>query len=175
MELDPDNMKLIDRMVADSRSVALHHTAGLSTPQQVQMVLFSLYCLVDTKDAYKEETQSIVSHRFKTLYGAMGAPYPDNAYDAHYYTTIDIPTLARERYGDDFAEDLVKQHEPIDFVWRLAEEKSIVLMDGGGFDAPNMSVRVSLANLPDSDYDAIGKGISSLLEDYYNEWRSSKE
>ncbi|MFC1580798.1 bifunctional aspartate transaminase/aspartate 4-decarboxylase [Thermodesulfobacteriota bacterium] len=175
VELDPDNMKLIDRMVADSRSVALHHTAGLSTPQQVQMVFFSLYCLVDTRNAYKEETQSIVSQRFKTLYGAMDAPYPDNAYDAHYYTTIDIPTLARARYGDDFAEDLVKQQEPIDFVWRLAQEKSVVLMDGGGFDAPNMSVRVSLANLPDNDYDAIGKGISSLLADYYNEWRSAKE
>ncbi|HPQ81863.1 MAG TPA: bifunctional aspartate transaminase/aspartate 4-decarboxylase, partial [bacterium] len=32
--LNPARMKLIDRMVAESRSVALHHTAGLSTPQQ---------------------------------------------------------------------------------------------------------------------------------------------
>jgi len=65
--------------------------------------------------------------------------------------------------------------EPIDFVWRLAEEKSIVLMDGGGFDAPNMSVRVSLANLDDSDYTQIGKGISELLEDYYMTWKGSKK
>ncbi|MDE6285979.1 MAG: aspartate 4-decarboxylase, partial [Muribaculaceae bacterium] len=34
-------LKFIDRMVADSRSVALNHTAGLSTPQQIQMSLFA--------------------------------------------------------------------------------------------------------------------------------------
>ncbi len=169
--LDPDGMKLIDRMVADSRSVALHHTAGLSTPQQVLMVLFSLYCLIDKENRYKEEAQSIVAHRFKTLYDAIGIPYPDNQYDAHYYTTIDIPTLAKTRHGEDFAKYLVGDHEPIDFVWRLADEKSIVLMDGGGFDAPNMSVRVSLANLQDSAYERIGKGISELLEEYYKEWK----
>lgn len=175
VELDPDNMKLIDRMVADSRSVALHHTAGLSTPQQVQMVLFSLYCLVDKKGEYKAEAQSIVAHRFKTLYDAVGIKYPENKYDAHYYTTIDIPALAETRYSKEFAEYLVKNFEPIDFVWRLADEKSIVLMDGGGFDAPNMSVRVSLANLPDDDYDKIGKGISELLQDYYTAWKSAKK
>jgi aspartate 4-decarboxylase len=173
--LDPDNMKLIDRMVADSRSVALHHTAGLSTPQQVLMALFSLYCLTDKKGAYKEEAQSIVAHRFKTLYEALGAPYPDNEYDAHYYTTIDVPSLAKIRYGDEFADHLVKNFEPIDFVWRLADEKSIVLMDGGGFDAPNMSVRVSLANLPDEAYKAIGEGISDLLAGYYTGWKGEKK
>jgi aspartate 4-decarboxylase len=55
----------------------------------------------------------------------------------------------------------------------LADEKSIVLMDGGGFDAPNMSVRVSLANLSDEAYTAIGKGISELLKDYYDTWKAS--
>ncbi|MEB2559238.1 aminotransferase class I/II-fold pyridoxal phosphate-dependent enzyme, partial [Burkholderia cenocepacia] len=39
---EPDQLKFIDRLVADSRTVALNHTAGLSTPQQVQMALFSL-------------------------------------------------------------------------------------------------------------------------------------
>ena len=138
------------------------------------MVMFSLHCLIDTKGVYKSMAQDIVSKRFKTLYDAVGIPGPDNKYDAHYYTTIDIPKLARKRYSDEFASYLVRNFEPIDFVWRLADEKSIVLMDGGGFDAPNMSVRVSLANLPDSAYDAIGKGISSLLEDYFNTWKKSK-
>jgi len=48
------------------------------------------------------------------------------------------------------------------------------LMDGGGFDAPNMSVRVSLANLPASAYETIGKGISDLLAEYHIRWESSK-
>jgi aspartate 4-decarboxylase len=60
-------------------------------------------------------------------------------------------------------------------VVKLAEKKSIVLMDGGGFDAPNMSVRVSLANLPNSAYEAIGKGISDLLAEYHTRWEASKK
>ena len=171
--LDPDKMKFIERMVADSRSVALHHTAGLSTPQQVFMVLLSVYCLIDKKDNYKKAAQYIVTHRVKTLYAAMGIPHPENKYDAHYYTTIDIPKIAEIRYGKEFAEHLVKKHEPIDFVVKLAEKKSIVLMDGGGFDAPNMSIRVSLANLPNNTYEDIGKGISDLLDEYHKRWKNS--
>lgn len=172
--LDPDKMKLIDRMVADSRSVALHHTAGLSTPQQVLMVLFSLFCILDTKQEYKKVTQYVVLHRFKTLYDNVGIPAPEDKYDAHYYTTIDVPKLAQQRYGKEFADYLVKNYEPIDFVIKLSEKKSVVLMDGGGFDAPNMSIRVSLANLPNVTYGEIGKGITELLEEYHRRWESEK-
>ncbi len=170
--LNPDKMKLIERMVADSRSVALHHTAGLSTPQQVVMVLFSLYCLIDKKNIYKKVAQYIVDHRHKTLYSAMDVEFEDNPSSAHYYTTIDVPKIAGQRYGEKFARYLVKKHEPIAFVWELADKKSVVLMDGGGFDAPNMSIRVSLANLPNNTYEAIGRGISELLDEYYQDWKS---
>ena len=174
VSFDPDNMKLIERMVADSRSVALHHTAGLSTPQQVMMVLFSLNSLIDKENEYKKSAQAIVGKRFKTLYKAVDIPHPENPNDAHYYTTIDIPRLAETRYGKEFADFLVKNYERIDFVIRLAEEKSVVLLDGGGFDAPNMSVRASLANLPDDSYDKIGKAISEILAEYYEEYQKSK-
>lgn len=40
---EPRALKFIDRLVADSRTVALNHTAGLSTPVQAQMALFSLF------------------------------------------------------------------------------------------------------------------------------------
>jgi len=105
----------------------------------------------------------------------MGIPVPQNQFDAHYYTTIDVPTLAEQRYGKEFADHLVRDHEPIDFVVKLAEKKSIILMDGGGFEAPNMSVRVSLANLPNSTYEAIGRGISDLLAEYHRRWEASKK
>src|SRR6201997_1199652 len=42
LTLDPRKIKFIDRIVADSRDVALNHTSGLSLPQQVMMSLFSL-------------------------------------------------------------------------------------------------------------------------------------
>ena len=136
------------------------------------MTLFSLYCLIDKKDAYKKEAQSIVKQRFETLYKAAGIPCPEHELDARYYTTIDIPKLAKQRYGEEFSKWLIKSHEPIDFVWNLAKEKSVVLMDGGGFDAPNMSVRVSLANLPDQAYAKIGQDISDLLSEYHKKWEA---
>lgn len=172
--LYPEKLKFIERMVADSRTVALHHTSGTSTPQQVLMALCSIFCLLDKKGIYKQHAQDIVLKRFEPLYQAIGIDCPQDPYGTHYYTIIDIPTLAKNRYGQEFAHYLVKTFEPIDFVMRLAEERSIVLLDGGGFDAPNMSVRVSLANLPDSAYEEIGKSISWLLEQYYNYWKSKK-
>ena len=34
-----------------------------------------------------------------------------------------------------------------------------MLLNGGGFEAPNWSLRVSLANLPDEAYEDIGRGV----------------
>jgi aspartate 4-decarboxylase len=145
--LEPRRLKFIDRLVADSRAIAFNHTAGLSTPQQVQMALFALDALLDTAGERKRETRAIVRRRFERLYRGVGLPPPEDALLTHYYATLDIPALARGRYGPGFAAWLLASHEPIDFVVRLAEERGIVLLDGGGFDAPAMSVRVSLANL----------------------------
>lgn len=172
--LYPEKLKFIERMVADSRAVALHHTSGASTPQQVLMTLFSLYSLIDKKGDYKKLAQDIIQKRFETLYNAIGIDCPQDPYGAHYYTIIDIPKLAKNRYNQEFSDYLVHTFEPIDFVVRLAEERAVVLLDGGGFDAPNMSVRVSLANLPDEAYEEIGKSISWLLEQYHTYWKSKK-
>lgn len=171
----PDSIKLIDRLVADSRTVALNHTAGVSTPQQVMMVLFSLQELLDLESRlYRIEVQNVVKERYNALYSALGEEIIELSCYAKYYTTIDIHKLAIKRYGNEFANWLKKTHEPIDFVWRLAAEKDVVLMDGGGFAAPEMSVRVSLANLNKDDYETIGKAISELLENYKNEWKAGK-
>ncbi len=172
--LYPEKLKFIERMVADSRAVALHHTSGVSTPQQVVMTLFSIASLMDKKGTYKKFAQDILAKRFDTLYKGIGIDIPKDPYGTHYYTIIDIPKLAAKRYGKKFADYLLKTFEPIDFVVRLAEERAVVLLDGGGFDAPNMSVRVSLANLPDDAYEEIGKSISWLLEQYYKHWKSKK-
>ncbi len=172
--LYPEKLKFIERMVADSRAVALHHTSGVSTPQQVVMTFFSIASLLDKSGAYKKRAQDIIKKRFETLYKAIGIDCPKDPYGSRYYTIIDIPKLAQNRYGKAFANYLVKTFEPIDFVVRLAQERAVVLLDGGGFDAPNMSVRVSLANLPDNAYADMGKSISWLLEQYYKHWKSKK-
>ena len=172
---EPERMKLIDRMVADSRAVGLNHTAGLSSPQQLQMTLFALDALLDAAGARKRAARELVRARFERLYRGAGLAPPEDALLTRYYATLDIPAPARSRYGDAFAAWLAAEFEPIDFVVRLAEECAIVLMDGGGFDAPKMSVRVSLANLPDEAYEPIGQAIAGLLGDYYAEWRAGAD
>jgi aspartate 4-decarboxylase len=166
----PEAMKFIDRMVADSRAIGLNHTAGLSSPQQIQMTLFALEGLLDAAQARKHVARAVVRARFERLYRGAGLSPPEDPLLTHYYASLDIPAIARARYGDAFAGWLVASFEPIDFVVRLAEERGVVLLDGGGFDAPKMSVRVSLANLPDEAYEPIGRGIAGLLVDYHAQW-----
>ena len=73
---DPTTITFIDRIVADSRDVALNHAAGLSAPQQVMMVMFSLYSLLDEGKAYKAEVMDICRQREKLLFNTLGLQEP---------------------------------------------------------------------------------------------------
>ncbi len=75
---DPSGFKFIDRIVADSRDVALNHTAGLSLPQQVMMTLFSLVEMMDEDKSYQAFCWGILKHRFDELVDGMGIEVPDN-------------------------------------------------------------------------------------------------
>jgi aspartate 4-decarboxylase len=174
LTLAPEKMKFIDRMVADSRRVALNHTAGLSLPQQVQMTLFSLFCLLDSGNAYKELTKKIVRKRLQNFWDGFAAKLPADKQRAGYYSTVDLLIGAEQRYGDEFVRYMQANFEPIDVLVRLAEEHGTVLLNGSGFDGPLWSVRASLANLPDDAYLTIGKEIDLVAEQYYAEWKAAK-
>jgi aspartate 4-decarboxylase len=163
----------IDRMVADSRQVALNHTAGLSLPQQVQMTLFAVFALVDSDDSYKSRTRAIVNHRLSKLYEGLGIELGADALRAGYYAEVDLMSWARHRYGPGFATWLADTYEPIDPVVRLAEEAGVVLLHGGGFDGPAWSVRVSLANLDDDCYVVVGAAVRSVFDEYVEQWRET--
>ena len=77
LAVDPYELKFMDRMVADSRSVALNHTAGLSTPQQVQMALFALFALINERDT-KQAVKGMIRRRYQTLYRELGFKAPDD-------------------------------------------------------------------------------------------------
>ncbi len=174
LTLYPEKLKFINRLVADSRLVALNHTAGLSLPQQMQMMLFAAFALLDKKNIYKEDCQQIIQNRYKLLWEGMNMPiYPDPN-RAAYYCEIDIHEWAMKNYGKEFVKFLEKNFEPVDIVFRLAERSSIVLLNGGGFAGPEWSVRVSLANLNDNDYSVIGKELSATMNDYVNAWKNMK-
>lgn len=172
--LEPDKLKFIDRMVADSRQVALNHTAGLSLPQQTQMALFSLFALTDTEDRYKRECQGIIARRLHALTKGMKVPLPRDPNAAHYYVELDLLSWASRRYGREFAEFMQQNYEPVDVLFRLAENHSIVLLNGGGFDGPQWSVRVSMANLMMPSYQQIGAWLADSVTDYIAEFNASK-
>jgi aspartate 4-decarboxylase len=171
--LEPAKLKFIDRMVADSRMVALNHTAGLSLPQQIQMMLFSAFALLDKSDSYKTLCQLIVRRRFDALLEGLGLRLPPDKDRAGYYVELDLMVWAAKEYGDDFAKFLRKNYECTDVLFRLAEHSGIVLMHGGGFGGPDWSVRVSLANLAEDTYPIIGKCLRETALDYVNEWKAS--
>jgi aspartate 4-decarboxylase len=175
LTLEPRNIKFIDRIVADSRDVALNHTAGLSLPQQVMMSLFSLAEMMDTQKLYQKACKEIVHRRAQTLIDSIGLQLAGNPnYDA-YYGLLDFEFWARKNIGDDAVEYLKKNVHPLDLAFRLAEAYGIVLLNGGGFDAPDWSLRVSLANLPDEAYEQIGRGVRLIARGYRDAYEASKK
>jgi aspartate 4-decarboxylase len=168
----PDDIKFIDRIVADSRQVALNHTAGLSTPQQVQMAFFCAFALLDKENKYKKQTKDICKRRQKLLFKGLGLDLREDPYDAAYYTEFDLLEWATCYYGKEFGEYLQSNYKPVDVLYRLAEESAIVLLSGGGFKGPEWSIRISLANLNDDAYSKIGEALHKILDEYVHSWRS---
>jgi aspartate 4-decarboxylase len=169
----PEELPFIDRIVADSRQVALKHTAGLSTVQQVQMAFFVIFDLLDSGSRYKQLTREICHRRQKLLFKGLGLELRKDQYDAAYYTEFDLLEWANHYYGDEFAMYLKNNYKPVDILIRLAEESSIVLLNGGGFHGPEWSIRISLANLKDEYYLQIGEYLHKVLEDYINAWKEN--
>jgi aspartate 4-decarboxylase len=167
----PETIKFIDRLVMDSRDVALAHTGGLSTPQQCIMALFSLFELMDKKQEYKQSIQAILKKRMADLYRQLGLPGPAGPDKTNYYALLDIGRLAESLYGKDFADFLMQTYSPLDILLHLARKHATVLLPGEGFAGPQWSIRVSLANLNDADYITIGKNIRTTLEEFHKGWK----
>lgn len=172
---EPDKISFIDRIVADSRAVALNHTAGLSTPQQIQMDLFALMCLVDKEDIYKQAMQDLMQRRLEALWKSAGFTIVKDPNRVGYYSEIDIMVWGKKFYGEEFCEWLKANYNPLDIVLRLAKDTSVVLLNGSGFAGPEWSIRASLANLTTDDYVKIGEAINQILESYHQEFVNDKK
>jgi len=174
LTLEPRKMKFIDRIVADSRDVGLNHTAGLSLPQQVMMSLFSLCEMMDVQKRYQAACREIVHRRVWSMIDSLGLHLSPNPNFDAYYGLIDFEFWARKNIGEEAVEYLKKNIHPLDLAFRLAEDHGIVLLNGGGFEAPDWSLRVSLANLPDDAYDDIGRGVRTVARGYRDAYEASK-
>ncbi len=171
---DVSGLRFIDRLVADSRTVALNHTAGLSTPQQVQMVLFSLFALMDEHDRYKATLKTLIRRRQAALYAELGVALPqdDNAVD--YYTLLDLEWLARELHGEAFAAWVTTRFSANELLFRIADETGIVLLPGRGFGTQHPSGRASLANLNEFEYAAMGRSLRRMADELHQTFSSGK-
>ena len=108
----------------------------------------------------------IIHRRLNALWDSTGFTLIEDPLRAGYYSEIDMLVWAKKFYGDEFADYLQKTYNPLDVVFRLANETSLVLLNGGGFAGPKWSVRVSLANLNEADYVKIGQSIKRVLDEY---------
>ena len=174
LTLEPRKLKFIDRIVADSRDVALNHTAGLSLPQQVMMSLFSLSEMMDVEKRYQNACIEIVKNRFWTMVEELGLKVEPNPNYDYYYGLIDFEFWARKNIGEKAVEYLKKNIHPLDLAFRLAEDHGIVLLNGGGFEAPDWSLRVSNANLSDESYENIARGVRTMARGYRDVYEASQ-
>ena len=174
LTLEPRKVKFIDRIVADSRDVALNHTAGLSLPQQVMMTMFSLAEMMDGAKRYQKACMEIVHRRAHSMIEGLGLDVAPNPLFDAYYGLIDFEFWARKNIGEDAVKYLKANVHPLDLAFRLAEAHGIVLLNGSGFDAPDWSLRVSLANLADDVYDDIGRGVRSIARGYRDAFEASR-
>src|SRR5207237_6387898 len=101
LTLEPRKIKFIDRIVADSRDVALTHTSGLSLPQQVMMSLFSLAEMMDGAKLYQKACMDIVQRRYKAKIECLGIELSHNQLFEGYYSLIDFKFYNLMRVGQD--------------------------------------------------------------------------
>ncbi|WP_213959731.1 bifunctional aspartate transaminase/aspartate 4-decarboxylase [Variovorax sp. dw_954] len=163
----PRALKFIDRLVADSRTVALNHTAGLATPVQAQMVMFSLFSLMDEPQAYKASMKRIVRRRKEALYRELALPLPVDPNSVDYYHLLDLKDISAQLHGEAFAEWIAQRLRPNEALFRIAQESGVVMLPGRGFGTEHASGRVSLANLNEYDYANIGRAVRHLSAEYF--------
>jgi aspartate 4-decarboxylase len=170
LTLEPEKIKFIDRLVADSRDVALNHTAGLSLPQQVQMTLFSLFQLLD-EDRYRTSVMNILNRRLQAALNGLGIDPELSPLFTAYYGIVDFEFWMRRYGGEAVVEFMKEYYHPLDIVYRLAADHAMVLLNGGGFEAPDWSVRISFANLDDRMYEEIGRAVRAVARTYVEAYR----
>src|SRR4029453_14774182 len=108
----------------------------------------------------------IVKKRVQATIEGLGIEVGENPLFDYYYGLIDFEFFARKLLGEDIVMWMKPKVHTLEYVFRLAEDHGIVLLNGSGFAAPDWSVRVSFANLDDHVYDDIGRGVRATARVY---------
>ena len=86
---------------------------------------------------------------------------------------IDLQEIGGKLYGAAFEAWFIKSNLGTNFLFRLAEETGVILLPGNGFEVVDTSARVSLANLTDIEYAAIGKFTRQILNEYREDYEKA--
>lgn len=172
--LDGDQLKFVDRMVAESRSPAIRGGGGLSLPQQTQMSLFALFLLNAAGEDFVDATVSLVAGRLVGLRRDLGMTLtePSALSGVPYYAVVDVLDLARNRHGEDFAAWLRRRRRPPDFATAVTTAAALRLP--GSSDPLGWTIRLSLADSSTEDYTGIGARINSLLDELHGAYRGRR-
>jgi aspartate 4-decarboxylase len=176
ISIHPERIPFIQRLLIDSRQVAEAHTAGLSTPQQTIMTLFAMFDLLDGRRVYDTTLRHILYKRQQSLLDPIKYRIEESNMNANYYIVIDlIKAVNNLAGGSDFGDYLKQNRDPLEFLLKLAKGYGVVLLPAIGFAGPFWGFRASIANLPDKDYGPIGEALSSLIAEYYEEFKVWKK
>jgi aspartate/methionine/tyrosine aminotransferase len=91
---------------------------------------------------------------------------------AGFYAVLDLEVLGTRRYGRSIVDWLLDNKNPLEILFRVAEEGGVVLLPGRGFGTPHPSARISLANLNEADYAKIGRIIRNIMQEYADEYHN---
>lgn len=166
VSINPKKLSFMERLVNDSRQVAMGHVAGLSTPQQALIGLFFYYQLSDRTHHYQDEIRNELKRRITTLYSELKTD-PDITPEAtNYYSMLNIPQIAENLFGKEAREHIVSKYEYLEFLFHLARVYHVVLLPGSGFGSSPWYIRISLANLTNEDYQTIGVALRNCIADF---------
>ena len=162
-----DRLSFIDRLVADSRDITLNHVAGLSTPQQMMITLFSIYGIVQNGAHYQQLIMHLCHKREDRFFEVMELPSLRSEYDTAYYCDLNIINWASEHYNSEFAKYLETEWSTVDFLTELARKEHVILLRTAPFGSDLWSVRISLANLHTHEYGELGERIIHFVDQIY--------
>lgn len=167
---DNRHYPFINRLVADSRDVALHHAGGLSTPQQAMMALFSLYSLSSFGRRYRLEVQTICRQREHLVFDLLGLPLPKRQLDSAYYCDLDLLAWLAQHYSVSFAQKLTEKWQLTDLLVALAQHEHIMFLKTDAFGSSSWAIRLSLANLSTDDYRELANRLLHFFDNHYQQF-----
>ena len=172
MQISPFEVKDALIELAASQNDRMMLNAGRGNPNWVSTEPRHGFWQLGRFATIEAEMKRLVRNRLDTLYRSMGVVHEPDMDSAGYYAELTLDGIAKQLYSKEFEDWLLDNIKPGEVLYRIADEAGVVLMPGRGFGDQAPSARVSLANLNESDYAAIGKAVRKLLDDYYDRYQA---